>query len=122
VGDVTRVELIPDKPEIAASTQDLVYVEIALLDEVGLVHPTIESTVEIEIEGPAKLQGLGSSTPRTEQAYPFIGSSCTTCRGRALAAIRYCPGQENSAAQGQVTVKVKCGELPVSAVVLSVVA
>jgi beta-galactosidase len=42
--------------------------------------------VEVQVEGPAVLQALGSANPATVEG--FAGPSCTTFDGRALAIVR----------------------------------
>jgi beta-galactosidase len=81
-----------DRSTIVAQPGDLAFVELALVDDAGVVHADASRTIEVEVEGPAVLAALGSANPRT--AEDFHGSSCSTFDGRALAIVRPTgPGQ-----------------------------
>ena len=84
-GDV-GLALHVDRPDIAADATDLAFVEITLVDGGGSVWSSADRLVQVELEGPATLQGLASANPVSEE--PFTGSSCTTFQGRAIAVVR----------------------------------
>lgn len=120
-GSPAKIGANADKSEIRADTQDLVYVDIAIQDEAGVAHPGAEIEVTLEIEGPARLQGLGSARPKTEEAMPFLGNTCTTFRGRALAAVRYRAEHGKPADGEQVTIRVTAAGLSSAVVALPIV-
>ncbi len=119
-GAVARIGLSADRKEIAANSQELVYIEISLEDASGRTNTASDANVAVAIEGPASLQGLGSAIPKTEDASPFLGDNCLTYRGRALAAVRYCPAQGDAPGGQSVKVKVSCGDLPASVIELMI--
>ncbi|UGQ11745.1 DUF4982 domain-containing protein [Yinghuangia sp. ASG 101] len=65
---------------------DLAYVALTLTDADGTVHTAADRTVDVEISGPAVLQGFGSAAPRTEERFDATGRR--THHGRALAVLR----------------------------------
>ncbi|MET0885262.1 MAG: glycoside hydrolase family 2 TIM barrel-domain containing protein [Mycetocola sp.] len=86
-----------DRPVIRADDRDLAYVAIELRDAAGTLATATDATVEVSIDGPGVLQGLGSARPETEES--FLSASATTYEGRALAVIR-------PTAAGEITVTV----------------
>ena len=85
-GAPVLVEATVDRASITADPEDLAFVTLRLVDENGVPHITQDREIEVEIEGPAVLQALGSANPATEEG--FCGTSCTTFDGRALAIVR----------------------------------
>jgi hypothetical protein len=85
-GEPTLVRLEADRTEVHADSQQLAYVAISLVDDNGVLNPIRDRTVTVEVEGAAVLQGIGSGAPATDES--FLDNSCTTYRGRALAAVR----------------------------------
>jgi len=65
---------------------DLTFAEITLLDEEGRTVQHEDRTVQVDVQGAAMLQGLGSGDPRCTNNY--FDPSCTTFHGHALAAVR----------------------------------
>jgi len=75
-----------DRTSVGADGFDLAFVELTLVDASGAVHTTADRLVEIEVTGPAVLQGMCSARPATEEK--FTATTCTTFDGRAIAVIR----------------------------------
>jgi len=75
-----------DRSVIRADDRDLAYVAIELRDAHGTLATATDAMVEVSIDGPGVLQGLGSARPETEGS--FLTASATTYEGRALAVIR----------------------------------
>lgn len=71
----------PSSPEA-----DLRFVRVSVCDPDGIVKPVTDVAVQVRIEGPAVLQGLGSARPSHEESY--TGDTCTTYKGSALAVLR----------------------------------
>jgi beta-galactosidase len=84
--DVLRLEARADRDRVTAGGADLVYLDLVLTDETGVVHTTGDRRVEVNIDGPGVLQAVGSADPRSNE--PFTGAGCTTFDGRALAIVR----------------------------------
>lgn len=76
----------PDRTELRADTRDLAYVSLELTDADGILRPTLDRTVRVEVEGPAVLAALGSAAPVTAES--FTDAEHRTFDGRALAIVR----------------------------------
>ncbi|MCF2531128.1 glycoside hydrolase family 2 TIM barrel-domain containing protein [Yinghuangia soli] len=75
-----------DRTVVRADDSDLAYVAIELRDADGNVQRNRDRLVEVQVSGPAVLQGFGSANPVTEES--FIDPGHTTYEGRALAVVR----------------------------------
>lgn len=75
-----------DRSDIRADDSDLSFIPIELVDDSGTLSTNGDRAVRVEVDGPARLQGLGSARPVTEE--PYTASQHTTFEGRALAVIR----------------------------------
>lgn len=82
----TTVRLAPEARTLTADGADLAYVHVELADAGGVAEMLDDDLIEISLDGPAELVGLGSAAPATEQSY--VGAWTTTYRGRALAILR----------------------------------
>ena len=81
-GKQTLLSLKIDKNKL--KNQELSYVEIEFTDENGLILPSIEQRVDVEIKGNSiRLLGFGSALCKTDEV--FNQSYHSTYRGRALA-------------------------------------
>lgn len=76
----------PEKEGLRANGQDLCFLPIAFTDESGEVKPYLEMPVQVKVEGPVTLQGLGSAQVKTDESY--LTDHHFTFRGRALAVLR----------------------------------
>ncbi|MCQ2519073.1 MAG: DUF4982 domain-containing protein [Lachnospiraceae bacterium] len=85
---VADMVLAPEKNSMKADGHDLIYVNITLYDEDGLVVTTEDMDIKATIEGPAVLAGFGSGNPVTDEDY--TDSKTTSYRGRAMAILRSC--------------------------------
>ncbi|MDX3191715.1 DUF4982 domain-containing protein [Streptomyces sp. MN03-5084-2B] len=81
-----RLAATADRPVIGADVSDLAFVRIALVDADGSVFTGVERRVQVSVEGPGRLQGLGSGDPTGTE--PFTDDSHPTFTGCALAVIR----------------------------------
>lgn len=81
-----QLHVTADRPAIRSDETDLAYVTITLQDPDGTVFLGQDQQVNVTIDGPGVLQGLGSSAPSTEWSYR--GQTCATFDGRALAVVR----------------------------------
>jgi beta-galactosidase len=95
--DEVALTATADRSAIAADDRDLAFIDIALTDLAGIVHITQNRTITVTIEGPGKLQGLGSDDPASENNY--TSATCDTYEGRALAIVR-------PTGAGQITVQI----------------
>jgi beta-galactosidase len=81
-----RLDATADRSVIAADPEDLAYVTLSLVDDQGVLHAVRDRWIEVQVDGPGVLQGLGSANPASEES--FTGTRCTTFGGRALAIVR----------------------------------
>lgn len=80
------VRIETDRTWIDAAGDDLVFAEITLADENGIVEMLVDEPVAVTVTGPGELIGFGTAAPAT--AEDFTASRRTTFRGRALAVVR----------------------------------
>lgn len=90
-----------DRTTLRADDSDLAYVALTLTDSDGTVYRNRDRQVEVQVTGPAVLQGLGSANPVTDES--FTDATHTTYEGRALAVIR-------PTAPGRITVTASTGD------------
>jgi beta-galactosidase len=95
-GVVLRAEA--ERNDIRASLDDLAYVTVSLTDDEGIVWPDRDLDVEVAVEGPGQLLGLGSARPDTTESY--LASRTRTFDGRAQAVVR-------PTGAGEITVTVR---------------
>jgi hypothetical protein len=84
-GDV-MLSVTAERTRIAADSDDLAFVEIALTDAAGTTFGDADRLVQVAVAGPGVLAGLGTGRARTEES--FGASEVTTYDGRALAIVR----------------------------------
>ena len=84
-GDAARLEALPDKTEIHADGEDLIYIEIAAYDKNGTFCANAGNRVNISVEGAGRLLGMdnGDSTDYDQ----YKGTSRRLFSGRLLAVI-----------------------------------
>jgi beta-galactosidase len=66
------------------SSDSLVYIGLAFTDNSGVLKPLVKGRISLKVEG-GRLLGFGSAAPYNEESY--LGTSCTTYYGQALAII-----------------------------------
>lgn len=101
-----------DRDTIRAALDDLAYVSVSLTDAQGIVWPDRDVAVQIAVDGPGELLGVGSANPRTTESY--LTTRTTTFDGRAQAIIR-------PTGAGEITVTVSSEGLPTQTVVVRAV-
>ena len=87
---------VTGKSRIVADGADLIFADISLVDDAGVVEMLADEPVEVTVSGPGELIGFGTAAPATTES--FLSASRTTFRGRALAVIR------STGEPGQITV------------------
>ena len=81
-----KLKVIPEKHRLNADGHDLVYVNIDVCDENGLLVTDAAVELTATLEGCGELAGFGTGNPITEEVYP--DNKTTTFRGHATAIIR----------------------------------
>lgn len=79
----TRLSVMPEETQVQAG--EIVYVDIALTGENGVVESNDDRTLSVTVEN-GELLGFGSAKPNTTER--FDSGSYTTYYGRALAVVR----------------------------------
>ena len=59
-GPPARLELVPDVTRVAADGDSVIHLEYRLVDRDGVRVPSTDSDVTFEIQGPARLLGIGN--------------------------------------------------------------
>lgn len=68
-GKPAKIELIPDRNLIKSDGEDMVFVTVRILDEMGNLCPNSENLVEFELEGEGKIVALGNGNPATTESF-----------------------------------------------------
>lgn len=85
-GQAVALRLTPEKVEMKANGQDLIYVAIDVVDAEGCVVPDAELPITASVEGAAWLAGFGTGNPKTDEDY--TDDKTVTYKGRAMAILR----------------------------------
>ena len=85
-GNSHLLHMRAEQDSIRANGQDLLYLDLAIEDEEGVVHETEEAEITVTVSGAAVLQGIGSADPQPTLSY--TGNLVKTYRGRAQAILR----------------------------------
>lgn len=96
-GEPTQVKLTADRTALVASSQDLSYITVELLDSNGIRNPLAEQLVKFEINGPAVIEAVGNANPMSVESYTLPQRK--TWQGRCMVVVR------TTGQKGKVTVK-----------------
>lgn len=77
---------VPEKKELRADGHDVVFVQIEILDQNGLLITDAQIPLKAVFSGVGELSGFGSANPVTEDNYTLPETH--SFRGRATAVIR----------------------------------
>ncbi len=67
--DATKVELVPDRKEIAADGSDLSFITVSITDEDGIFCPNADNLVSFEIEGAGEITAVGNGNAATTESF-----------------------------------------------------
>jgi len=84
-GAPARVELSADQETLVAGRGDLSYVTFKVVDKAGHFDATCDIPVTLELQGPARILGLGNGDPLNSEGYQ--GTSIKSFNGLCLAII-----------------------------------
>lgn len=85
-GNETRLFVEAEEKKIVADKQSLLYVNVKIVDENGVVRVLDDKKLTIKVEGAGVMQGFGSANPYTKEG--FTENSHETFYGKAQAIIR----------------------------------
>ena len=85
-GEARQIKLIVDKKTTGLSWDDVVHVEVQMVDENGILVPTVGDTVTFSVKGPGKLIAVDSGNVVSTE--PFQASERNAYQGRCLVILR----------------------------------
>jgi len=102
-GPAKRLELIADRPEIAADGQDVCHIEARVVDANGLVHPYAENLIEFDVKGEGRLIGVDNGD--VADHFDYKGKKVSARGGKCLAIV------QSTRERGQIVVQAKSSDL-----------
>lgn len=113
-GDTAKIVLTPDKKELKADGEDMIFVDISAADKDGVFVANANNRVFVSVEGAGRLVGLDNGDSTDFEQYK--GTSRRLFSGRLLAMIAA------KTEAGEIRVKVSSPTLPDSTITLNAVA
>jgi beta-galactosidase len=80
------IRMTADRATIVADGQDLSFVTVELLDRHGVMNPNADDVVSFEVEGPARIVGVGNGDPRSVES--FQQPRRKAYRGRCMVVVK----------------------------------
>lgn len=111
-GKPVQLKLLADKGDLAADGQDVSHITIELVDDKGVVVPTTDQNITVEVSGNGRLLGVDNGDLRRENSY--AGNNVKTYFGKAMAVV------QAGRSKGAVQVKVMAEQLPPTILLLQV--
>lgn len=111
-GPPNSIQLKPERNEIPANRNEIVYVKVEIVDAKGNIVPDADLPVELFITGTGELLAAGNASPNKMAS--FQKPNFSTFRGRGMAIIR-CTGEP-----GKISIRAKSGNLKPSQVTVKV--
>lgn len=113
-GDTAKIVITPDKKELKADGEDMIFVDISAADKDGVFVANANNRVFVSVEGAGRLVGLDNGDSTDFEQYK--GTSRRLFSGRLLAMIAA------KTEAGEIRVKVSSPTLPDSTITLNAVA
>lgn len=85
-GKTEKLTILPEETVLKADGEDLVYINIQITDEDGIVKMLKDRKITVTVEGAGILRALASGNPETTEK--FSDSSYTSYHGRLLAIVQ----------------------------------
>jgi beta-galactosidase len=85
-GPAARIELVADRPHIAADGEDLAVVEVRVKDASGRLVPVADDEIAFRVSGSGKLIGLGNGDPSSHE--PDKGDARRAFNGLCVALVQ----------------------------------
>ncbi len=76
-GTAVSLRLTPHKNELKANTQDLAVITVDIIDKNNLAIATAQNDITFEVEGPARIIGVGNGDPTSMEPEKFVDSITT---------------------------------------------
>jgi beta-galactosidase len=71
-GVPAAVRLLPDRPKIRADGEDVSVITVQVLDAQGRVVPTADNPIAFNLEGPARIIGVGNGDPSSHEPDRYV--------------------------------------------------
>lgn len=94
-GEPAKIRLTPDRNRIKADGCDLSYILVEMVDDQGNLCPLADNMINISIEGPAEIAGVGNGDQNSLE--PFQADYRKLFYGKAMLIIRSREGQPGQA-------------------------
>jgi beta-galactosidase len=107
-GDAAGIELKADRSSLAASGNDLSYIQVALRDNDGNLVQHNDLQLNLSVSGPGAIAAAGNAAPDDMESFRSLTPK--TYRGRALIIVR--PSGE----PGTIVIKVSARGLPAESI------
>jgi len=78
----TRIELLPDRPCIAADGVDLSFITVRIVDEHGILCPLADNSIRFQLEGPGRIVAVGNGDPTSTE--PFLSDRRKAFHGMGM--------------------------------------
>jgi beta-galactosidase len=104
VGPAAKLDLVPDRSEIAADGADLSFITLRVTDQEGNTVPMAKDSVKFSIEGPGEIVATDNGDPTS--FVPFPSTERPAFNGLCLAIVRGKPGRK-----GTITVRAQAPTL-----------
>ena len=62
-GEATRIQLTADRPTLTADNRDVAVISVSLYDQKNRLVPDACNTIQIRLQGPARILGVGNGDP-----------------------------------------------------------
>ncbi len=85
-GEPYKIKLTPDRNTISSGGMDLSYILIEAYDKDGNLCPLAKNKIEIKLNGPATIAGIGNGNPQSYN--PFQADSVNLFYGKAMLIIK----------------------------------
>lgn len=85
-GDAAEIRLTPDRTTLAADGMDLSYILVEALDADGNAAPLADDRVSIQVDGPARIAGVGNGNPQNFE--PMHAEYVDLFYGKAMVILR----------------------------------
>jgi len=106
------MEISADRSRLTEGGRDLCYVTIRIVDDQGNFVPNASVPVELEVEGPGRLVGVGSGDPLSHES--FQGEKVTSFNGLALAIVA------GTGEEGEILLRASAKGMPTELVKIAV--
>jgi beta-galactosidase len=111
-GEPTNLILTPDKKILHANNQGLVYINVELTDDKGIVNQKTDLPVQFNVEGAGTIAGVGNANPVSEESYQ--SNKRKTWRGKCLLIVK--AGKE----KGDIKISAAAGNIQSKELVIKV--